>query len=1202
MRAGLALCMAVLVPALARGQTAFVGDREDSTSGVVVGRVCEDRDGDSTCSGAEPGIARARVVLSDGTFALTDAQGRYHVAAVPSRRVEVGTSAIFDTYGRLVVKLDVGSIGRSGTPVGGPRRIVETGPAALNQVDFPVMIDAPAPSKLEPVRPKGPRGEIRDGVHLFHAGGRTSPGRAVRVNGVDAAVEADGSFAADVSLQPGGNFLTIADQAPQGELVLYRQQVSVVHREAGGVLFIPHPPKRVASVGLPDLGAAGEGRVRVSAEAAAGVEVEVAGRKATVGPDGTVILELEQHRGENLVEVRVTEPGQPPLQATARVVAHGAAIVTGLLGVELSYDFKGAVSLVGRGSATLQQPLGEFDLAAGIDLDTGDLQALFDTRGNQTELDPLLLIRPREPLSIERALDPEQHPPVFGDDATTGAFDPSSSRIWAVLRHPRFGQLRLGGFQADLGGVEVGRYQRSLFGAMVDARAPLGPVTVRVQGYVAPPFPAGGEPQAAPAHDELAGTGGSLFFLRNGSVVPGSEKARIELRDGATGLPLDERVLERHRDYDVDYATGRIILARPLPMTSGDGPLLATPLQAHRPTLIVDYEYRSLEGEREQAFGGRAGVAVGRRAELGVTAAKERRFDVADAQDTDWLLLGARARGRVGPVVLAAEVAQSEGTLFAPTVTGGFNVSDTGGLSFLSAPRMDVADPARAWSVRGSVSEEAYGVQLWARGHDAGFSDGGTQAATSARQFGGLARVSLGRFELAARFDDRLGADPRDPFGAAQLAARDGSLRGTGRFGDLTVSAEATYGSLQLPEETGHSGRLGLGARLDYAFTRELSVNASHHQRLWDHGDGLGSHDDTFSAIGASWRPKDDLGFSLRGGWGPEVGTQVQVGVERAGEGDVAYGYWTSDVDGPSAGQAVVISGARRRVDERSDVFVEDLFARDVDSLRMGRAVGLSFAPARSLTLTARYERGTRLPFTAVPGFNRDVGSARASWAIANVRVSGLAEVRNERGSALAEQGVDRWQTVGGASVDARPLPCLSLGARLLATKTRNRGIDETFALEGYAGAALRLEPFVVLASYSIIDRAPSAAQKETAGTELVHLVSVRPSVVLFDRLRLGAGLHAGFYRTGGATTVLAASVRPAVRIVGGLEAAVEYARRSIAPGGEALDAFRVEAAYWFDQMLGVALGYNLHGYSGDGVDPRSTQSDRIYLRLEAAY
>jgi hypothetical protein len=328
----------------------------------------------------------------------------------------------------------------------------------------------------------------------------------------------------------------------------------------------------------------------------------------------------------------------------------------------------------------------------------------------------------------------------------------------------------------------------------------------------------------------------------------------------------------------------------------------------------------------------------------------------------------------------------------------------------------------------------------------------------------------------------------------------------------------------------------------------------------------------------------------------------VQVGAERATNQDTAYGLWTADVDGPNAGQTAAVSGARRRVDERSDVFVEDVVARDIDSLRAGRAIGLSVTPVSALNVTLRYERGVQLPFTGAPALLRDSGSGRVSWLVSGVRLSALAEVRHERGDALAETGVDRWQTVAGGMVDARPWRWLTLGARLLASQTRNNGAEEAHSIEGYAAAALRLEPLVVLVSYSLIDRTALPDQATPSGALFEHIVSVRPSVLLWDRLRLGAGLCAGIFREGEAANVLAASLRPAFRIVGGLEVAAEVARRSNAPAGESLDALRAEVAYWFDGLLGVAVGYNLHGFSGTGVEPQSGTSDRIYLRLEAAY
>ncbi|MBI5547213.1 MAG: hypothetical protein HY901_25305 [Deltaproteobacteria bacterium] len=1204
-----------LAPA-AQGQVVVIGEGPDLSAGWIVGRVCEDKDKDLVCSRVEPAVVRARVLLSDGTFAVTDAQGRFHVAAVPARRAETRSDHIREAYGRLTVKLDLDSIGRGASVRGGPRRIVEIGPAALQQADFPVTFSRPAATAIAPAPGTAPRGGIRQGLHHFLATGRTAPGHLVRVEGRAATVSPEGLFAVEVPVQVGRNSLAILDLAPGGDLVLYRQQVTVVKRDRGGALFVPEEPMRFASLTLPDTRAAPATRVSVTVQASPRTEVALGASRASVDIDGTARLEIELERGENTVPLRLVEPGFAPVEAPITIHARGLSFASALLSLEMGYAPSPKVfHLLGRGIATGQWALGELDLSAGLNLDAGDLLTAAgsaeDGLGNPLDADALVFLRPREPLAIERALDPELYPPVSGDDGVTEAMNPSGMRIWARLKHPRFGEARIGSFHAILGGVEIGRYERSLFGGMLDARAPLGPVMLRAQGFASPPFAATGEAVPVPAHDEFTGTGGSLFFLQNAAMVPGSEKLRVELRDGLTGLPLEERALVRYQDYEVDYLSGRILLARPLPMTTAEGPLLATPLQAYRPVLIVDYEHRSALGGRAETYGGRGGVSVGRWAELSASAVTEHRFDSPGFED--YRLYGARGRGRIGPVVLAAEVAQSEGALFAPSVTGGFGFSDTGGLAFVGAVPTSTADPRRAYSLRASVGEERLGAQLWARGREGGFSDASSAAQARARQVGGLARGTFGRWELVARFDDREGADPRQPFGDSTAAARDGLLRLQGRFGALSAAAEATYSSLEMQRGLAASegdlesgGRVGLGLRLDYAIVAELSVNASHRQRILQHGDGPGALDDSFSAVGATYRPKDDLAISVRGGWGPGVGTQVQVGAERAAAGEVAYGLWTADVDGSSAGETVAVSGARQRVDENADVYVEDVFAREVDALRTGRAMGLSVAPARRLQLSARYERGVRLPFTATPALLRDSGSGRASWLVAGLRLSALAEVRHERGQALAgsaghlDSSVDRWQTVGGAMVDARPFDWLGLGGRLLASKTRNFGQDETSTLEGYVSAALRLEPWVVLASYSIIHREPVPGQGGSF-RQLEHLVALRPSVVLWDRVRIGSGLHAAFFRAEGVSNALAVSLRPAVRIVGGLEVAAEVARRSQAPQGESLDALRVEVAYWFEGLLGVALGYNLHGFSGTGVED-TERSDRIYLRLEAAY
>lgn len=1193
---------------------------DDLTSAALAGRVCEDLDGDAVCSASEPGIPSARILLSDGTFAVTDGEGRYHLVAVPARGLEIDRltreggerfARARDGYGRLQVKLDTGSLGRVALVKGGAARVVEFGPAMLQPVDFAVAYLQTQTIELEPAgRDALPAGEKVGGEYRYRVSGRTRPGHQIVVAGERVVVDAGGAFSAVARLAAGENTVFVSDLSPAGLLVFRAQRIAVVERRRGGALFIPRPLELVATLNLPAPSDSREGPASVAIRAAEATRVRVGTSEVALGADGAATLGLHLRRGANELAVELLAPGAPPAVHPLVIVAEGPSFTGALLSLELGYAFDDGgreLSLLGRGMAVLQRSYGELDLAAGVDLDVGDLSSMLgradDRLGTSPAADPYVVLRPRDPLAFERALDVELLPPATADDGLSGTLNPSRSRLWAHARHPTYGVVELGSFKTGVAGAEVGRYERSLVGGLVDARYPVGPVELRARAFGSPAAANDGGPHTAAAHDELTGTGGSVFYLRNPAVIPGSEKLRVEVRDGLSSLPLEERALLRYVDYDIDYASGRILLARPLPMSAGFGPLLTTPLQSARPVLLADYEFRSTSAARSRVVG--AGAGAGWQEAIGVFASvvDERRFDEETA---GYRLYSAYAKSRVGPFALVAEAARSEGALFLPGSTGGFGFSDTGGLSFLVAqPELRPAGPADAFGLRASLSEEDYGGQVWVRLREAGFSDSSHASLARGRQFGGRVRAEVGKVALSLFADDRLGADPRDPFGPSTVGGRDAVLRATLPLDRLALSAEGRFASLSFPEliggEAEQGGRAGLGVRADYRVVPELTLNASHHQRLLSFGAGPGSLDDTFSAVGAAWRPKDELGLSVRAGWGPGVGTQVQLGGERAGDGEVGYGSFTVDADGPDAGRAVMVSGARRRVEEEAEVFAEELFARDIDALRLGRAVGIHCAPAKSLVLTGRYERGTRLPFTGEPALLRDSGSGRVTWMMGRLRVGAIAEVRRERGDAVSESGVDRWQTLGALALEARPLDALGIVGRLNASLTRNRARTEAQFVEGTLGAGLRLHPWIVLASYAIVNEIPPESQT-VSPRFFEHLVSLRPAVLLGDRLRLGAGVHAGFFRGRDPTTVLAASIRPAVRIVGALEAAVEAARRSAAPAGEALNAFRAELAWWPEPSLGIAGGYNIVGFSGTGVARERGRTDRVYVRLELAY
>ena len=134
------------------------------------------------------------------------------------------------------------------------------------------------------------------------------------------------------------------------------------------------------------------------------------------------------------------------------------------------------------------------------------------------------------------------------------------------------------------------------------------------------------------------------------------------------------------------------------------------------------------------------------------------------------------------------------------------------------------------------------------------------------------------------------------------------------------------------------------------------------------------------------------------------------------------------------------------------------------------------------------------------------------------------------------------------------------------------------------------------------ITRELSPAPLDVLGERRLQVFSLLPALKLGERVSLAAGAHLGQSGQGEhALWVFTGSLRPGVRLLGGLEVAAELLRRSVAQDGGSLDALRAELAYRFDERLRLAGGYALLGFSGLGIAPTPDEG-RVYLRAEVAY
>ncbi|HEX4619955.1 MAG TPA: flagellar motor protein, partial [Myxococcaceae bacterium] len=499
-------------------------------------------------------------------------------------------------------------------------------------------------------------------------------------------------------------------------------------------------------------------------------------------------------------------------------------------------------SLYGRGAAHAEIPLGSWHLTGELELRDQDLADIQAATGAQA------LIGLRQPQRLERALDPERFPTEWADDSAGIVPNPGQARLRLELSHSIWGRLGVGTHRAEIADGEVGRYQRELFGPFLDLHTPAGTFQVAAKAFAAPGWidPVDGI-ALVPSHEELWATGGSVYYLGHQDVAEGSEVVRVEVRDGLGGVPLAERHLVRGRDYEIDYRMGRVLLARPLSFVGGTAVLGADPLTSSpQNVLVVEYEHDQFGAVGRPLGGGELSGTLG--------PVKLSAGGVDEAGPDPYLLLRGRGSVSLGLFELMGEYAHSKGLAIQP---GDFSVSDDGGLGFLhpSALSGPSAASGDAWSVRlkGPGFGEGGFIDASYRSRSAGFSDSAHQDAMDAHQGSVRVQQQFGPVVVNGLFDDRLGADPRDPFGTHFVAARtvggsvgyrtaNWELRLEGRDGQLAASQDPTNPSL--PTLSGGRTSVGLFGR--YRLTPWLALIASHSQVLAQRGSGPGAYDSTF--------------------------------------------------------------------------------------------------------------------------------------------------------------------------------------------------------------------------------------------------------------------------------------------------------------------------------------------------------------------
>ncbi|HEY6101195.1 MAG TPA: hypothetical protein VIW03_17290 [Anaeromyxobacter sp.] len=1113
-------------------------------AGTVVGRVCLDLDGDGRCGAGEPGVAGARILGDAGGVALADGEGRFHLLEVPAR--ELAT----DRVARGGHALAAEGLGRS--------RAFELPPVGAPQVDVAVPPPgrAPPPPLAPAVAGEGAPERAPDGRLHWELGGRAAAGARIAIGSARAVAAGDGLFAVPVLLAPGETRLGVAVLAP-GAGAIYAWKIHLARRRHGGDLVAPERPELLVAF---DAAVVPAGAL-LAGRAPPGLRLRVGGVLVGAGPGGTFAAFAPARDPE----VEILDGGGRSLARVALPIAPAAGIRSAVAVGEVEVSLLGhpGVLVTGRGAGAARGRLGPLELEAGVDLDDRDRKDSLAT-----------LARPRDGLVAEHALVPERSLAVAGDAGASDDRNPGHGRIWGRAEAEGL-RLDLGSARAGITGSELGRYDRALFGAKARGEGAIGPLRLEASAFGATlRDDARGNAPPAPAHDVLAAGGGAALWLAHGSVVPGSEALRIEWRDPFTGRIVRQAALVRGADYEIDWASGRVILATPLASAGGPASLVTgDPFAAPQAAVVADYLHAAAGPAAEDLQGGRVGAALGPLS-LSAHAAREQRTEGA------WQLVAGRASVDLGPLLrIRAEAARSEGALFARGGAPGFSRSADGGYAFDSP----AAPAGGADALHAEASGGAGPVRLaaWWRERQAGYSDAEFHEARAARERG--AELSAGGAAVSAsiQWAERRGSDPVDPSGLSPLDTKRVVARAGWAGERLGLVAEGVHA---VREVTRAGEETSAGLRASWRVDPALVLDVSHHQGLRVTGEG---RDPTFTAAGAELA-RGKAALAVRGGWGPELGPRLLVSGERSGAGEAVYGTFTADPDAPDVlgGRASTSAlGARRRAGG-AEVFTEEQFARDAFGLRTARVFGAALEPRPGLRLALSGERGERWRLDGSRA-DRRAAAASAGMALGPVRLAARGEVRAEGSDAQAGAGGSAdWGPVHGAALSLRV-------GWLHGTFAGSEALGFAASLAG----ALRSDRGSLLASVSrLADMRPGEARRD-------GVVSRLAGTAAMGRVEAGLGAALALQRVaGGHDDRIAGSVRVRVRIAGPLDGAVEYARRAPLHGGSlgALDAARAEAGVANGESR-LALGYTFVGFGGDGLTP-AADTGRLYVRAQLTY
>jgi len=606
----------------------------------------------------------------------------------------------------------------------------------------------------------------------------------------------------------------------------------------------------------------------------------------------------------------------------------------------------------------------------------------------------------KDPSSLLRRLDSEDHYPTFGDDSILYEDAPTQGKFYAKIEDNK-SHLLWGNFKVNIAENELAVINRGLYGAHLgfqsDAFTQSGNRRTRLDLFAA-------EPGTVPAFEEFRGTGGSLYYLRHGDITNGSEQLRIEVRDKDSGFVLSSTVMLAGQDYELDALQGVVLLTKPLNSTAtGNDLVRSSSLSGHPVSLVVNYEYvPGFDDTDALAVGGRIEHWLNDGIQLGLTGSNqdqtggEQKLGSLDITlkktDSTWLkLIGANSRG--------------PGVVEQKSIDGGFGFNGSGsGIvdNDAKAKRVEAAIKLSDIGINSSVQ----GTLYW-QDREAGFSSSGQQTSIDVMEAGVKLNGKLtDSTELEFRYNERDETNGQD-----KKAAEVDLKQQLGEDWSVSVGARGEDREDEVTPGSPNQGkRTDVVLRADYDSHRNWDVYGFV-QGTIDHDDSRERNDR--AGIGAGWKPADNVRLFGEVSDG-DLGEGAVAGVDyQASEQTNLYLNYALDSDNPNGGigdnKSTVIMGGRSRFSDYASVYAEEKYTSGNQPRGLTQAYGVDLSPDEHWTYGLNLEIGKLESETAGEVDRKAIG-LRLGYVSDKSKYGGAIEFRkDESGAGTNVETRDSW-------------------------------------------------------------------------------------------------------------------------------------------------------------------------------------------------